>query len=107
MKSATQELHKLAPMVGAAKQTRSYDADRRRNTLAKFMRGHLRAGETSTAAETLARSDGGFETAFNELAQQLEAAESTIAKWDAMFASFEAARSLLSMAKETMKTLEG
>src|SRR5262245_10634451 len=94
MKQATQEMHKLAPMVEAAKQTRQYDSDRRRNALAKFMRPHIKSGETSTAAETLARSDEGFQAQFNELAEQLEAAESTIARWDALFASFEAARSL-------------
>jgi hypothetical protein len=107
MKQATLELHKLAPLVGAAKQTRQYDSERRKNALAKFMRPHIKAGDTSTAAETLARSDEGFEIAINELASQLESAESTIAKWDAMFASFESARSLLSMAKESMRTLDG
>jgi len=107
MKTATLELHKLSPLVGVAKQVRQYDSDRRRNLLAKFMRPHIKKGETSTAAETLARSTEGFEIGFNELAKELETSEATIARWDAMFASFEAARSLLSMQKETMRIMEG
>jgi len=107
MKTATLELHKLAPLVGVAKQVRQYDPDRRRNLLAKFMRPHIKNGETSTAAETLARSTEAFQVGFNELAKELETSEATIAKWDAMFASFEANRSLLSMQKESMKILEG
>jgi len=107
MKTATLELHKLAPLVGVAKQVRQYDSDRRRNLLAKFMRPHIKNGETSTAAETLARSTEAFQVGFNELAQELETSEATIAKWDAMFASFEASRSLLSMQKTTMQVMEG
>ncbi len=41
------------------------------------------------------------------LSKQYEGAERVIAEWDSEFASFEAARSLLSMAKESMKVLEG
>jgi hypothetical protein len=41
-----------------------------------------------------------------ELAAQREDAEKTIAKWDAAFCTYEAARSLLSMAKETIRTIE-
>ncbi len=107
LKSSTKRLHALSAQVGAAKQVRNYDADRRKNLLAKYVVRYLEAGESATAAEQYARADGAYQSELEFLAKGHESAEQTIAEWDAEFASFEAARSLLSMQKETMRTLEG
>ena len=107
LKSCSLNLHRLAPQVGAAKQIRQYDTDRRKNLLAKYVVRSLKAGESATAAEAYGRADGAYQAELEALSKQYEGAERTIAEWDSEQASFEAARSLLSMAKETLKTLEG
>jgi len=106
LESARNAIHKLAPLVGMAKQVRDYDSDRRKNLLAKYMLPHLKAGGSAAASEVDARADPAFQAEFDALAGQRSASERTIAEWDAAFATYEAARSLLSMAKETMRTLE-
>ncbi len=107
LRSCSLRLHKLAPMVGSAKQIRNYDGDRRKNLLAKYVVRALKEGHSATAAEAYGRSDEGYQVALEAISSQYEQAEKTIAEWDAEQASFEAARSLLSMAKETLKTMEG
>jgi hypothetical protein len=107
LRTCSKRLHVLAPQVGAAKQIRQYDTDRRKNALSKYVVKSLKAGESATAAEAIGRADLGYQAELEALSVQYEGAERTIAEWDAEQASFEAARSLLSMAKESMKVLEG
>ncbi len=107
LRSCSKRLHQLAPQVGAAKQIRQYDTDRRKNLLAKYVVRALKEGHSATAAEAYGRSDEGYQVALEAIGAQYEHAEKVIAEWDSEFASFEAARSLLSMAKESMKVLEG
>jgi hypothetical protein len=96
-------LHRLAPLVGVAKQIRDYDSDRRKNLLAMNMVSFLKAGHSATSAEAMARADSAYEMGFDGIARQRQDAEKTIAEWDAAFASYEAARSILSVWKETVK----
>ncbi len=107
LKDATRRLHQLSASVGASKQIRQYDTDRRKNLLAKYVVRALKEGHSATAAEAYGRSDEAYQTELEGLSKQYEGAEKVIAEWDAEQASFEAARSLLSMAKESMKVLEG
>ncbi len=107
LRSCSKRLHQLSPQVGAAKQIRQYDTDRRKNLLAKYVVRALKEGHSATAAEAYGRSDEAYQVALEAIAAQYEQAEKVIAEWDAEQASFEAARSLLSMAKETLKTLDG
>jgi len=107
LKDATRRLHQLSPQVGAAKQIRQYDTDRRKNLLSKYVVRALKEGHSATAAEAHGRSDQSYQTELEGLSKQYEGAERTIAEWDSEFASFEAARSLLSMAKESIRVLEG
>ncbi len=107
LKDATRRLHQLAPQVGAAKQIRQFDTDRRKNLLAKYVVRALKEGHSATAAEAYGRSDEAYQAELEGLSKQYEGAERTIAEWDSEYASFEAARSLLSMAKESMRVLEG
>ncbi len=107
LKDATRRLHQLSASVGAAKQIREFSTDRKKNLLAKYVVRALKEGHSATAAEAYGRSDEAYQAELEGLSKQYEGAERTIAEWDSEFASFEAARSLLSMAKESMRVLEG
>ncbi len=107
LRSCSKRLHQLSASVGAAKQIRQYDSDRKKNLLAKYVVRALKEGHSATAAEAYGRSDEAYQTELEGLSKQYEGAERCIAEWDAEMSSFEAARSLLSMAKESMRVLEG
>ena len=105
LKSCSKRLHDLAPHVGGAKQVREFNTDRRKNLLARFTIKALKGGGSYAAAETEGRADPIYGVELEKLAEQYEDAEKTIATWDAEHASFEACRSLLSMAKENLKVM--
>src|SRR5438045_2835721 len=107
LKGCTKRLHEMAGAVGSAKQIRDFDPDRRKNLLARYVVPHLKAGESAAAAEATARANPAYHVELEKLAEQRESAETAIAQWTAEMASYEAARSLLSMAKMSMQTLEG
>jgi hypothetical protein len=106
LENAVREIRNMTVMVGQAKQVRDYDSDRRKSLLAKAMLPYLKGGASAAAAECDGRADPVYTVGLEELAQQREDAEKTIAKWDAAFCTYEAARSLLSMAKETLNTIQ-
>jgi hypothetical protein len=106
LRNAIRKIHGLTALVGHAKQIRDYDSDRRKTLLAKHMLPFLKDGASAAAAEVGGRADSAYSAALDALAAQREAAEKTIAEWDASFCTYEAARSLLSMAKTTLSTLE-
>src|SRR6266496_4665 len=105
LKSCSKRLHDLAPHVGGAKQVREFNTDRRKNLLARHSIKSLKSGESVSKAEMIGRSDPIYLVELEKLAEQYEDAEKTIATWDAEHASFEACRSLLSMAKENLKVM--
>jgi len=107
LKEATRTLHKLAPLLGAAKQVKEFSSDQRKMALAKRMRDYITRGEGASNSEALGRSDPLYIEAMKALATQYTEAERIIAEWQATMCSFEAARSLLAMNRETLRTLEG
>lgn len=107
MKGSTRKLHQLASQVGSARQIREYDSDRRKNLLAKYVVKALKDGQSATAAETIGRSDPAYQEELKMLSTQLQDAETVIAQWTAEQASFDAARSLLSFSRETLRQLDG
>lgn len=106
LENAIREIRNMTALVGHAKQVRDYDSDRRKTLLAKCMLPYLKGGASAAAAEVDGRADPMYQAELDSLAQQREDAERAIAKWDAAFCTYEAARSLLSMAKETIRTIE-
>jgi hypothetical protein len=106
MTDATRKLHELAPMVGHAKQIREYDSDRRKSALAIEIVRALKGGESATAADAIGRASENYKAKLESLAVQYEEAERIIAQWQAENCSFEAARSLLSFSKETLRQIE-
>jgi hypothetical protein len=107
LKSCTVRMLAMAQEVGAAKQVREYDSERRKNLLAKHVLPHIKAGESAAAAETLGRSDPSYKAEFEALEAQRGASETVIATWEATNAEHDALRSLLSMAKESFRVMEG
>jgi hypothetical protein len=105
LENAVREINQLTAAVASAKQIREYDPDRRKNLLATYMLPSIKAGKSAVAAETEARADQSYQERLGALADQREASEHTIAKWDAAFAKFEGARSMNSALKETIKTI--
>src|SRR5215472_10187924 len=103
---ATNRIYSMSGSVGQARQVREYDSDRRKNLLAKHSRASINAGESAAASEAIARANPAYLAEFNALAAQRESAERLIANWEAMHVLYEAARSMLSMKKEELKTIE-
>lgn len=102
---ALKKLHALAPELGMARQVIEYDSDRRKSLLAKYMVKHLRNGDSSASSEAQARSDESYIKELDCLAEICKTAHSVRADWDATYASWESARSVLAMQRETLKTL--
>src|SRR4029450_244399 len=105
LKSASNEINNLAPMFGQAKQVIDYDSDRRKNLLAKYARVHLKAGESASAADTLARSDPEYQRELQVQSQELQTAYGITGKWDALHVRWETGRSLLALTREQLKTM--
>jgi thioredoxin-like negative regulator of GroEL len=107
LKDSTNKLHELAPLVGAARQVREFASDQRKNALAGEVTRYIQRGESVAAAESFGRSSPLYLERIKALEQSYKDAEATIAEWQATMATFEAARSLLAMSREVMKTLDG
>lgn len=107
MQSCTRKLHELAGQVGAARQIREFNSDQRKAALSVEVVKALKDGESATAAEHIGRASPAYGQKLDVLAKQYEAAEACIAAWQAEMASFEAARSLLSFSKESLRQLDG
>ncbi len=103
--SATARLQKMVPEVAHARQVKSFLSDIRKNLLAKYVVSSLKGGESSAAAEAIGRADPQFQRELGALQEQYVAAEEVLAQWDAENASYEAARSLLSYSRETLRTM--
>ena len=80
-------MRKMAPLVGVARQIKEFSSDQRKNAL---------------AAENLARSSPPYLERFKALETSYADACGTIAEWEAVFARFEACRSMLAMARQTL-----
>jgi hypothetical protein len=105
LKAASGELNNPASisLYAQARQVISYDSDRRKNLLAKYTVKYLKEGESATAAEAKARADASYQEEFQTQAEELQTAESVIAKRRGTETSWESARSLLSFQREGFK----
>jgi hypothetical protein len=62
----------------------------------------IQRGESVAAAENLARSSPVYLERFKALEKSYSDSCGTIAEWEAVFARFEACRSMLAMARQTL-----
>ncbi len=95
----------MADEVGMAKQIREFNSDQRKRVLAVAAMPLIKAGQSATAADTEGRASEPYQAAMKQLAKELIAAEQTIARYEVLKLTWETARSLLSLTKETMRQL--
>lgn len=102
MTECISRMRTLAPMVGGARQVKEFSSDQRKNALAAEQVRFIQRGESVAAAENLARSSPAYLEQFKALEKNFADACGTIAEWEAVFARFEACRSMLAMARQTL-----
>ncbi len=105
MKEAAKKLHSMAGEMGMAVTIIDLDSDRRKALLSRFAAEHLKAGESASAADTLARADPAYDKEFQALFGQYQDAQTTKHEYEIEKISWETARSLLARQRETLKTL--
>lgn len=93
----------MAPLVGAARQIKEFSSDQRKNILAAEQIRFITRGESVSAAENLARSSPAYLEKFKALERNYAEACGNLAEWEAVFARFEACRSMLAMARQTLQ----
>lgn len=104
LRAATNELHKLAEPVAMARQVKEFSSERRKALLAQFT-VPLLIGNSSAAAEAMARANPEYLAGLTALEEQYRTSENMIAKWQATICTFDAARSLMSMSKEQLRQI--
>lgn len=107
LRNSVKALHEMAPAVGSARQIREFASDQRKNILAAEQIRYINRGETVSGSETMARTSPIYLEKLKALESSYAEAERVIASWQATMAAYEANRSLLSMSKEVLRTLEG
>lgn len=107
MSEAARNLHNMVGDVAMAVTIIDYDSDRRKSLLARYAVKHIKAGESASAADTLARADEAYKKELDAQASVYEQANATMREWDSEKCSWETGRSLLARQRETIKTLPG
>jgi hypothetical protein len=105
MKTAAQKRHKMAAEVGMAIALKDFIKERKESLLARYAVVHIKADESSAAADTLAKSDPDYIRELNALADVYAQARTVIKEDEAEICSWETARSLLARQRETLNTL--
>jgi predicted ArsR family transcriptional regulator len=103
MADCTKKLQDSAVDVGNAMVIREFASERRKNLVAQY----CDALAPVSKAEMSARKNPEYLRKLDELMEESRAAEITISKNKANQASFEAARSMLSFNRESLRQLEG
>jgi hypothetical protein len=103
MKGATQKLHQLVPLIGAAETVIEFSSDQRKNLLAKHSRKYIERGEGAANSDSLGRSDPLYTQEIKTLENAHTEAQRVKYEWKATMCSYEAARSLLARQRETAK----
>ena len=104
LRKATNALHDMAENVAKARQVKEFASERRKNLLARFM-APMMSDRSAATAEAVGRANPDYMLQLKGLENQYLDAERALAKWDATKATFEAARSLLSLGKEQIRQI--
>lgn len=110
MVECTKWMHAHHVQVGKARVVRAMFSDRKKQLLARFSTPGLNAQGKPVSlavAESEARKNPEYEIGLKSLIEQVEAAEILLAQADANDSSFEAARSMNSFNRESLRQLEG
>jgi hypothetical protein len=102
---AADKLSHMAPQVAVAKQVKEFSNDRTKRALAIAALPFIKAGESSAAADTCARSSDGYKLEMQKLATEFQQAEKALLEWEAQKIQWESARSLLAMQRDLSRNL--
>ena len=105
MKEAARKLHAMSANLGMALTVIEFASERRKALLARFAAPHLREGESSVSAETLARSNPTYDVEFQALFGQYQEAITQVKEYEIEKISWETARSLLARQREMIRTM--
>lgn len=103
----TETVAALQALVGSyanARQIVDYDADRRKQLLARWARNAIAGdkGMSAAMADTLARAHPSYDESLTALANDLTNAYEVVAKWQALMARLDAARSLMAVSRTVL-----
>ena len=99
LEAAVNDLSKRVNAIAQARQVKEFNSEMRKNLLASFKVKHAEDNDSDAGQETLARADAEYQQGLELLKADYQKAEKHIAAWDAAYCKFDAARSLLSMAR--------
>jgi hypothetical protein len=102
LETAVNDLSKRVNAVAQARQVKEFVGEDRKNLLASFKVKHAEDNEADNAQETAARADPEYQKSLELIKTDYRKAEEHLASWEAAYCKFEAARSLLSMAKQQL-----
>jgi hypothetical protein len=105
LSEASEALTSMADDVGHARQIREFSSDQRKRILAVAAASLIKAGASSAAANTEAMAGEPYKAALKQLANEFEAAEIVLARWESTKIKWECCRSLLAMNRESVKQL--
>lgn len=105
MIEAVKAMEQMGPSIGQARQIVEYNNDQKKRCLAIVELPLIKAGASAASAEIEARASPQYESALKQLAKELATAETVRAEYDNLRLQFEAARSLLSLQKESLRQL--
>jgi hypothetical protein len=107
MKEASRDIAGLQEMYGMARQVVAADrkGNHERNMLAPYVVKYLKDDKSKAAAEQFARADPAYLAEFKLWQSNLTDAYHIVAKWDSLHISWETARSLLAMQRQTLREL--
>jgi len=100
-----ERINAMASDVGMAKHVLEYDGDMRKKALGRAMAAPMAGGASAAKAEAEARASESYAKEMAVLAKSHLAAEQTVAEFEAMKLTWDTARSLLAMSRESMKNL--
>lgn len=93
--------------VARAAVVKDFVSTRRDNILAKFSNPFIIQGKSKAVAEVMARNNPEYHQELEALIEQATEAEKILRKDKAMYAAYEANRSLLSLSKAIKDQLQG
>ena len=102
MQDCITRMRSLTVQVGKARQVKEFSSDQRKNALAEIQMTYIHRGESVASSETSARANPLYLEKLRNLETSYAEACATIADWEAVFARFEACRSMLAMARSTL-----
>lgn len=105
MVETVEELSRMADDVGLARHVLSFDADRRKQALARSMSAPLAGDESVSKAEAQGRASPIYAKELDQLAKEHVAAEQRITKWDALKCVWSTCQSMLAMQRESVRHL--